>query len=210
MKLSNKILNFHVFINNAVPYLVLPANALRLRITAQQISDLQAFLVSWNAAYPVYATPATHTTASVDEKVKQQLKHDTAVTLTGTDLSTLDIHQDAARRAAIPVPTIAPSISLRMVIHSLMSFFAFDPAHPHDRKKPVDVAKVGIKIAVVKATDPAPTADMYLHHDPTGTTSFDLFFTADQAGMIAYVICFYMNSEGEPGPDSLPLANIII
>ncbi len=223
MKLSQKLADFHTEVNASVPYIA--ANATRLQVSGTKVTSIQIGLTDYNNKYNTYITPATHTEQSVKDihdsydilhpemqALKQTLKHNKDITLTGADYSAIQIHEDASRRNHIPAPTEAPVNTITKQTHLVVYFFTHEPAATNAtaRALPDDVGKIGRKLAVVAATAAPPADAAYVHINDTGSTHYHLTFDPTQEGMKGYLITWYKSPTGEAGPPSAPLVFTII
>jgi hypothetical protein len=238
MKLSQKLSDFNTEVTNSVPFLVTPANVTRLKIDPQTVTDAGNFKTDWDSKYGFYINPSTHTDQSVIdintayhnfhpfmEGVKKMLKHNMTITLTGTDYSNLHIHIDQPHRTHIPRPAFAPANQLIKSTHLVARIFTSNPqpSFENETHLPVDVVKVGRKVAVMfpfitppgpigggGVATPMPSPEQYHSIEAIGSTTFDLVFEPEQEGATAYLITWYLNARGEAGPPSAPYAFKII
>lgn len=225
MKLSQKLADFRAEVTVSVPYIALAANATRLQVSTTKVNSLNTKLTDYTTKFNLYGSPATHTEQSVIdintaydsfhpdiEALKQQLKHNKDIVLTGTDIATINIHVDAPRRKHVPKPTISPVNNAIQHTHLVVTIFTSNPTPPHqtEAKLPDDVSKIGRKLAVVKLDDPVPTDAKYTTLPIIGTTIYDLVFAPEQVNMKAYLITWYINPTGEEGPTSAPYAFDVI
>lgn len=193
-----------------VPYALITGQAGRLGLTAQQILDLPAFLARWNLAYAAYLSPLSYgrlSTAQINalyreikiymDALKQQLKNNPSLVLTEADYIFFDIHKDAVRRGNIPAPTEEAGVESKNVAHLNNEYRAYDVANPTKAGKPKDVKRIKVKLLVLKAITPPPTIDMLVVEMESGAMLFDIPFTIDQVGWIAYVAICFVNDSGE-------------
>ncbi|MHB8261292.1 MAG: hypothetical protein ACYDCN_08890 [Bacteroidia bacterium] len=221
MKLSQKLADFHTEINVSVPYIV--ANAPRLHVTTGTISTvttIQNGETDFNLKYDTYITPATHTEQAITDintsydtlhpimqGLKQTLKHNKSITLTGADYTNIHIHQDAAHRGHIPAPIISPINTVTEIKHLVVYLFSHEPASTGgvtQRALPTDIGKIGRKLAIV-AAGTVPTAAQYVHINDIGSTHYHLVFDPIQVDMKGFLITWYKSPTGEDGPPSPPL-----
>ncbi|HEX7413352.1 MAG TPA: hypothetical protein VF411_04840 [Bacteroidia bacterium] len=222
MKLSQKLADFHAEIAVSVPYIV--ENAPRLQVSTginSTATTIQNGETDYNLKYDKYINPATHTEQSIIDintsydtfhpimqALKQTLKHNKAITLTGADFTAIHIHQDAAHRVHIPAPTISPINTVTVNKHLVVYFFSHAPASTGgvtERSLPTDVGKLGRKVAIVANGAAAPADKDYVHINDTGATHYHLVFDPTQVDMKGYLITWYKSPTGEAGPASLPL-----
>ncbi len=221
---GQKLNTFNTWFPIAVAYLLL--NATRLRISADQILELNSMAGQWIPRWTKYSNMASQTHGSIDDinklydtdngymdRVKMQLKYDMNVELSGDDIATLGIHVDADKRGEVPAYGFAPSGKIVKQTHLLntVDVSSTEAGHADDGKKPVDVARIGMKMVVQKPEAPAPVSSAYLPHPASGSVTVDFAFSADQVGMVAYVIFWYENPKGDNhSPESLALPITII
>jgi hypothetical protein len=237
MKISQRFSDFNTEVSGSVTYLTLPANVTRLKLDALTVTALGDLMTDWNPKWGKYIDPSQHTDGSVIdinsayhvfhpymESLKISLKKNKAITLTGADYTNIHIHQDADHRAHIPRPAIAPANQVIKTSHLITKIFTNNPQPGFENQThlPVDVKKIGRKIAVVAAfpnpippggggpSFPVPSAQQYITLEPIGSTTYDLVFDVEQEGAMAYLITWYMNARGEAGPPSAPFAFRII
>lgn len=223
MKLSQKLADFHTEVGVSVPYIA--ANNTRLQVSSNMVTTIQNSLTDYNTKYTTYINPATHTEQSVKDindaydlfhpqmqDLKQTLKHNRDITLTGADYNAIHIHQDATHRTHVPAPTIAPINTVTKHTHLMVYFFTHEPAATAgtERALPADIGKIGRKMAIVAATAAAPADGAYVHLNNVGTTHFHLMFDPTQVNMKGYLITWYISPTGEAGPTSPPLVFDII
>ncbi|HEX7414436.1 MAG TPA: hypothetical protein VF411_10380 [Bacteroidia bacterium] len=223
MKLSQKLADFHTEIGVSVPYLV--SNGTRLQVATAMETTIQNGLTDFNGKYNIYIAPATHTEQSITDintsydllhpimqSLKQTLKHNKAITLTGADYSAIHIHQDAAHRVHVPKPTISPINTVTNTKHLVVYFFSHEPAATAatERALPVDIGKIGRKLAIVANGAAAPADKDYVHLDDIGNSKYHLVFDPTQVNMKGYLITWYKSPTGEAGPASPPLPFDII
>ena len=200
----------NIYITLLVPYAIVAATATRLGLTAQQVTDITAFLAAWNPVYSAYLAPGTHgdfTTAQVNalyktyklyfDGLKQQLKNNPALTLTEMDYIMFDIHKNATPRLRIPAPFQRAMIALRLTNHLNNEYRVSDEANPTKAVKPADVKRIKVFMLILLATAPPPTIDMLVEEMTVGSMNFDIPFTDDQVGMIAYIAVCFSNDSGD-------------
>jgi hypothetical protein len=219
MELSLEIMHFHSMVNAFSTYLA--ANASRLNAPSGEITKLTNLVNDWNPKLLLYMNPLTHATSTGDirraygklhpfvQKIKNRIKNDENIELTEADLLSLDIKMKRPRRNHVLPRDFAPMLAVISVSHLTAFLFARDPNHLKKRKKPDDVKSIGIKIAFTEVKAPPPADSQYRALNPVGKTRFHLFFKAEDVGMKVYIIAYYLNNRGEPGPDSLPETCIV-
>ena len=225
MKLNQKYSDLHAETDTSVPYLNVPGTSIRLAIPDSRMLSINQDKDRFDKAYGIYANVLTHTEQSlIDveaqyvifhpeiEGLKKQLKSNMDITLTGDDYTGIHIHQDEAHRHKVPAPAFAPGNQVIKQTHLISRIFTNNPNTPHQKEthKPIDVAKVGRTIAKVKIGDPEPAADKYDPLANIGAVQYDLVFNAEDEGLEAYLITWYISPTGEVGPPSKPLKFIII
>ena len=223
MKLSQKFLDFSAEIAVSVPYL--NTNKVRLGVSDAQITALQDYKSNWGTLMDKYIDPEQHVESVVHdvqtlyttfhhylEGVKQQIKNNKTWELTGDDYTSIHIHIDQGHRGHIPRPTVSPANQEIKTSHLVKKIFTSNPqpGKENDVSLPVDVAKIGRKLAVAAATAPAPGPEQYHTLESIGTAIYDLVFAPEQAGAMGYLITYYINSRGEEGPPSEPFSFRII
>jgi len=205
-----------------VPYAIVAGTATRLGLTAQQVTDLTALLAAWSPAYSAYLAPATYgrlTVAQINllyrntkaycDGLKQQLKNNPALVLTEMDYIIFDIHKDVTPRANIPAPEQQAIVTLKASHHLNNEYRVWDAANPTKAGKPTDVRRIKVFLLVLIATATPPTIDMLRLDMTVGSMNFDIPFTEDQIGKIAYVAVCFSNDSGD-GPMSPIIASPII
>ena len=225
MKISQKFANFDSEVNEFVPYAVTPANVIRLRLSTDQTTACTDDLTDWNNKYGLYKGASTHTEQTVIDinnaydtmhqglqNLKKQIKNDATVELTGADYTHLHIHQDASKRHHIPTPDFVPMNTCLKLTHLVAQIFTSNPNPPHEteNKLPVDVDKIGRKIAIVKPTDPEPAISSYHNLEAIGSVIYDIVFDPLNEGAKVWLITCYINARGEEGPSSKPMSFPVI
>ena len=221
MNLSEKLMRFHFFFKAFVAYIDLNFAALGIIPATRTVLD--NMWTAWGPVYDAYTNPNTHGTITITdmialyledlkytEAIKKQVLSNLDIVLTGADYANLDITKPTKKRAKVPPLKYAPSVACFSIVHLLPSFFAFDPFHPTFKRKPKDVAKIGVKIAWTKVDEAAPLLKDYQMQIPENTTEFEFPVTSDKVGLRLWVICFYLSPTGEAGPDSEPIFVVII
>ncbi len=206
---SKTIVFYNIYLTLMIPYAIVAATATRLGLTAQQVTDLTAFQTAWGPTMLAYLSPLTYgrlTTAQINalyravklycDGLKQQLKNNPALTLTEADYIYFDIHKDVAPRAHIPAPTAEASVVLKAANHLNNEYRVSDIANPTKAGKPKDVKKVIVFLVVFSASATPPTHDDMREEMEVGSMNFDIPFTEDQIGKIAYVCVCFANDSG--------------
>lgn len=225
MQISTVYEQFDAEVNFSVVYMALPANVTRLKLEPDQVSSMQGHLEVWNTRFRAYKDPSTHTAQTViDMKeiyddffpeiqgIKQQLKNNKAIHLTGEDISKINIHVDAERRHRVPCPTDTPCsevLSRKHLVAKILTHSS-DPEHSSERRLPDDVDKIGRKMVVQANTDPIPTDDKYIRIESVGTAVYDIVFEQGNEGKRAYLKTCYISPTGEEGPFGEHASFIII
>ena len=204
---SVTIVFYGIYLNLLVPYAI--ANATRLGLTTEQTDELTALLRQWNAAYPVYINPVSYGKLSiatinncysackkVTDALTQQLKTSTAITLVELDYIIFDIHIDSTTKKKQVIPKQTPGVILKSSSHLDNFYKTIDLDDPTSGAKPKGTKRVTIYMLVQKADAPPPTIDMLLPEMTSGTMNFDVPFTSDQVGMIAYIAVCFSNDAG--------------
>ena len=96
----------------------------RLEVSQAQVQAITAFREKWLPLYKKYSTPLTHTRAAVGDMrtiyaegtklmrgLRQQIKHNARVQLSGEDIVALQIHIDNRHRKRAQHITSAPSVT---------------------------------------------------------------------------------------------------
>ena len=207
----------------AIPYMT--ANAERLGITADQLTSITARQTAFVAAHDLYLDPETHTPrvvhtteteylAADDEfrGLQQQMKNNRALEMTDADYDNTFTHRNADRRGRRPTPTVAPANTLLDSKRQTNTIETYKPVEgdTNHRRLDKDVARVGRKVALINSGDPVPTADDYHSLPPSGYGTFTLTWQPEQRGKVCYLITWFENYKGEPGPESAPLEFQII
>ncbi len=222
--ISQRFNNFNTWFSVAIAYLIL--NAVRLRISTGQITALNAMEEAWVPKWTKYSHIATQTHGSIQdindlydadhnymERVKMQLKHDMNVELSGDDTTVLEIHIDADPRGEIPAYPFAPHGEVMRSSHLINSIAisSTEEGHENDGKKPVDVARIGMKRLIINQDAPIPPTSTFLPHPATSTVDFDMSFSADDVGKKCCVVFWFENPKGDNrSPESLVLYFTII
>ena len=206
--LSETILHYDKFLTYAVPYIGL--NGVAMGVTPEQMKFISNIPIDWDPAMDGYANPATHgdaTTAQMNfvyaadnsyfNKVCQQIKINPSYTLSPMDYLVLNIHQDAKRRTTIPAPDQRIGIVCKSFSHLNNVYQVFDIANLTHGGKPKDVRGIIYKMLILKSDAPFPTLDQLITIGEVSTMIFDVPFTLDQLGMIAYIAVCFVNNAGE-------------
>ncbi len=224
MLLSQEYMDFKIETDVSVPYLHTPGTRERLLIPESRVVSIDTHKADFDAAYDEYLNPTKHTNPTIMNikkaykifrpemnGLKKQLKAHLDVKLLGADYGSLYIHKDSSRRRKVPAPKFAPHNSESSRSKSVVQIFTSNPNPPHDsaKSRPVDVAKIGRKMAIVAFGAPEPTQDKYITLDTTGSVSYKLIFKPEDKGKEAWLITWYISPSGESGPPSIPLSFII-
>ncbi len=219
---SRTLVFYNIYLSIMLPYAIVSANATRLGLTAQQVTDLTGFLAAWNTAYANYISPLTYgrlTTAQINalyklykaycDGIKQQLKNNPALSLSELEYIIFDIHKNVIPRAHIPAPTAEASVTLRAANHLNNEYRASDIANPTKGGKPTDVKKVIVFLLVLPADKPAPTHADLNEEMESGSMIFDIPFTENLIGEIAYVAVCFANDSGRGNMSAIIASPII-
>jgi hypothetical protein len=223
MSYSEEFTRFNAEVNVSVPYMLLPANTSRLKLDPAQVASLSNHLTEWNIRFPLYDSPLTHLPETVIDiqnlygifhpeiqGIKQQIKKSKSITLIGTDYEAIQIHQDVERRTHVPRPTITPGNEVLHRDPRKVKIFTLNPHAETEKKLPVDVEKVGHKLAVTSADIQPPPPESYSRIENVGSAIYDIEFQPNQAAMRGWLITCYINPTGEEGPWSDPVDFIIV
>ncbi len=218
MKFSQKYFDFEAESKTFVEYATDPANVTRLKLGSTLPGELTSLRADWSDIYAKYLDPATHYLVIKDisdaydtfhtkiQAVKAMLKANILITLISQDYTSLNIHEDAEKRAHVPRPGFAPANTVIKQTHLVVQIFTSNPNPPHEKETnlPEDVTKIGRKIAYGKPGENPPALDLYHHIEPIGSTIYEIIFSAENLGAMAYIMTCYMNNRGEEGPYSKP------
>jgi hypothetical protein len=193
-------------------------NATRLQVSGGKMTSLNGQLAEWSPLYLAYKDPLTKSESQHDievlyaafnkdvEDLKAQLKANTDITLTGTDILRLFIHVDLAPRHFVSVPNITPTNSCSKYAVGVNKIYTGNPTEGHttDRHLPDDVAKIGRAIAFVNHYQPVPARSAFVNMSSIGTTSYDIIIPTENRHQVAYIITWYISNRGENGGESDP------
>ena len=206
----------------SIPYILLPTNVTRFGLGTTIVGSITAHFADWNVKFPLYCDPETQTKPAIlamkllyEEfhpeilKVKKFIKDNPNITLTSKDYTKINIHQDADTRTHIARPTIIPGNNKEDQKGVNIQIFTFDPAHDTDKKLPVDVAKIGRKIAIVADKDAIPHPDDYKYIEATGSAVWKHVFKSEDLGKKIWITTCFINPTGEEGPWSEPISFMI-
>ncbi len=225
MKLNQKYADFMAEMAVTVPYLLITGTPARLGVSTTRMASITTNNGILIGKYGIYADPNTHTPASVANvkaiydifhpeilALRQQLKNDMDITLTGEDCAALFIHIDVEKRTKVPAPKFSPINHIEKRTHLVATVFTSNPNPPHDteKSKPVDVAQIGRKMIIVELDEALPAQDKYVPLNSIGVTVYDIVFQLEEIGKVAYLITWYISPTGETGPVSDPLKINII
>ena len=207
---SKTIVFYDIYIRYMVPYITDPANVTRFGLTPTFVSDLNGHSASWGIDIPKYLDPKTYgrlttATANADYKsfkafndgMKQTLKNNPSIVLTEEDYLTLDIHKDSNRRTEAHTPGFTPGVLLQYTSELNNRYIVIDLANPRSGAKPPKVTRIKVKMLVQDASRTAPTIDMLVAEMEVGSMDFDIPFTEDQVGKIAYIAVCFSNDAGD-------------
>lgn len=192
------------------------ANAIRLGISAAEVTRLFALLTAFLLAYARYTNPDTHGQAAVHAMkvadknafavilpLRQKLKY--SGLLKPRDYLALGIHENKTSRTHAAVPNTVPDFML-IAWHPLLLIFALHNG-THRTALPRR-HKIAIEIAIVEA-GVIPTESDYRFHNPSSRSRFKFIFDAHQIGMHIYVRIAFENNAGR-GQLSPPKQAIIV
>jgi hypothetical protein len=214
-------MQYHWFLKSFSNYI--NTNYVRLGISSDQKDAIVLLWTNWVPKMNAYTDPNTYGSISITDinalyiatkfittGVQGQVSSNPSVTLSGADYANLGIAKPKAHRTHVPAVRFAPIVTCISNTTLMPVFFAFNPSMPTKKKKPKDVAAIGVKIAFVGAGDPPPAAAAYVTQDSEGNTEFEMIVTADKVGKEMWIICFYISPTGEAGPDSAPFMVVIV
>jgi len=212
---SIEIVLYNIYLTYLVQYLSTGGNAARLGVSTTQMTALTNMLTAWTVKYNLYIDPGTHseittgdintlydTDSAYTDALKQQIKNVLNLVLTTADYKYTQINKDAARRGSIPVPEQECEVGLRSSSHLKNIFTVSDVDNPTKRGKPVDVARIGVKILVRAVTTPAapdPTLDDLLRVADSGSMKIIQNWLDTQVGFEGFISTCFLNEKGEEG-----------
>ena len=218
---SVTIVFYNLYFGFYVPYAIDIANQTRLGISDDQKDELIELKKKWDDAFTNYTGPETYGKLSIAVQTKvyrmcklvtdgltQQLKTSKSITLEELDFIIFNIHKDASK-GKIPKPTAIASVVQRLVSHLNNEYQASNVADPTSGAKPFQVKRLKIVMLVLDAKAAIPTIDMLKPEMESGSMRFDIPFTEDQIGMIAYIAVCFSNDAGD-GEYSAIIASPII
>ncbi len=213
MVLSAKYLEFHIRFMILVPYVT--ENAERLKLPEEFIELLDDYWENWGEEFNGYISPLTQYLSDISTQyatcfeflagLRTRLKSDTRIKLNTGDKEFLQINDNTKSVGKIPVTGFAPSLACIFQTIRMVRFFAFDPTHPHKKKKPEGAGFIGIMIAYINQGEPAPKPDDYRRQLPEKKSIFEIAYSADKAKMILYIKVYYVSPTGEAGKESKPV-----
>lgn len=213
MILSAKYLEFHIRFMILVPYLIEEAE--RLKLPYKFIELLEELWEKWEEEFNKYISPREQIRSNISREydkcfeflagLRTRLKSDTTLKLDGNDKEYIQINLNTKSIGKIPVTNFAPVLACILQTERMVKFFAFDPKHPHKKKKPHGAAFIGIKIAFVKQGGEAPASDDYKTQLQEKKSIFELSYPAHKLKMILYIIVYYISPTGEAGRESKPI-----
>jgi hypothetical protein len=225
MRISQRYSLYNNEVNSFVSYMSKPGNATRLKVSAEQLSEIQNLLADWQPKFAAYMNPDTHNDISVAainnaykkvhpvlQSLKKQLKSNKSISLIALDYGELYIHQNKPRRAHIPRPFNCPTNEVLLQHHLVVKIFSRNPddLRNNRRKLPDDVAKIGRKLAIVNSDVWQPAPELYQYLDTIGYSRYVLKFDPEDVGKCGWLITWYINPRGEAGPPSEPCHFYII
>ena len=206
---SVTIVFYNLYFGFYVPYAIDPANQARLGISDDQKAELIDLKKQWDNAFTNYTEPTTYGKLSVatvnrmyrickliTDGITQQLKNNKGISLLDLDFIIFNIHINNAK-SKILKPSEQAGLILKSVNHLNNEFQAIDIADPTDGAKPKYVKRLKIVMLVLDAKAAIPTIDMLKAEMESGSMRFDIPFTEDQIGMIAYVAVCFSNDSGD-------------
>ncbi len=210
MILSAKYLEFHIRFMILVPYV--HDNAERLHLPESFIELLDEHWDNWEEEFNGYISPITQHLSDISNEyttcfeflagLRTRLKGDTTLQLNAADKAYLEINDKTKSVGKIPVTDFSPSLACIFQTHLMIRFFAFDPKHPHKKKKPEGAGFIGIMIAYTNQGEPTPAQDDYRTLLPEKKSIFEISYPADKAKMILYIKVYYISPTGEAGKAS--------
>ena len=196
----------------------------RLEVSQAQVQAITAFREKWLPLYKKYSTPLTHTRAAVGDMrtiyaegtklmrgLRQQIKHNARVQLTGEDQTALQIHIDRRTHKHAQHITSAPTIVEVGINHRKNIFrvrYIGNECEMYGRLPKSN--RLMIRIAHV-APDAAPPADnQYGEVKSSGSATITLNPPDDvKRGARGFITVCYVNTLGQMSPWSTPLEFII-
>lgn len=139
----------------------------------------------------------------------QSIKTNPGIVLTEDDYLILGIHKDATTKNKQVKPTAEAGVVFKSANILNNEYKAIDLANTTSSAKPTGTSRVKIFLLVQAADAPPPTIEKLMQENTSGTMAFDIPFTEDQVGMIAYVAVCFSNDAGD-GPMSAIIASPII
>ncbi len=210
--------NFDAEMTVFVGHINAAGNATRLQVSPAKVLSLNNKKLLWDPLYLKYKDPLTKAESQKDledlfalfnkeiEALKEQLKANSDITLTGTDILRLFIHVDAERRHYVEVPNIAPVNSCIKYAVGDNKIYVGNPTegHTNDRHLPDDVVKIGRAIVYINHYLPITARNTFTEISSVGSTTFDILVAPENRHKVGYIITWYINNRGDKGPESDP------
>ena len=220
--LAKEYADFDGYLKTMPPYLA--EHFARLDVSQAQLQAINAYREKWLPIYARYREPDTHTRAAVGDMrtiyaegtklmrgLRQQIKHNARVQLTGEDQTALQIHIDRRTHKHAQHITSAPTIVEVGINHRKNIFrvrYIGNECEMYGRLPKSN--RLMIRIAHV-APDAAPPADnQYGEVKSSGSATITLNPPNDvKRGARGFITVCYVNTLGQMSPWSAPLEFII-
>ncbi|MEI6487409.1 MAG: hypothetical protein WCP52_00530 [Bacteroidota bacterium] len=218
---SKTIVYYDIYLRFMIEYVTDPANVTRLQVGPTVVTDLNTKKGVWDTDMKGYLNPETYgklNTATINsdykefrpltDALKQTLKNNPAIVLTEKDYLIIDIHKDA-KPSASKKPNETPTLLLKTANHLNNEYRVFDIANPTSGAKPKGTKRIKVIMLVQDAGIPAPSLDKLKPEMDSGSMTFDIPFTIDQVGKIAYIAVCFSNDAGDSAYSAIIASPII-
>ena len=214
---------FNEEVNIAIPYLK-AKNAEVFKLDANFVQELTDYLGEWQTLWAKTQDKTTRTSTLVEARNILRGKFEKAYhdmqravkyssrrsTFSNEDLDKLFIHRDK-KPHRIPVPTVAPALSIVNLRQGEIDLKISDPELPdlNHRALPADIDRTHLLIAIVPVGAAAPVdAAFHLFQTATKATAMLQFGEADFRKVV-YIKAEFVNTKGEVGPRSEAINAVI-
>ena len=187
------------------------ANAIRLGVTADQVTTFLENVSAYSTAYSAYLNPNTHnaitiatmrsaydTSLNFVRPLRQQVKNG-AATVTDDDYANLFIHKDKPTSTPSVRPDTAPALVFLGAVHLNQTYEAqIQSTEGVNRVALPQGVQIARELAVV-ATGTVPTEADYFPMDLVGRGRFNVMFVNAQVGMVAQLAMLLCIPTGRKG-----------
>jgi len=224
MKTNKIYVDFDAKLTVILALILTTTNITRYQLLSPLVTKINNLKTEWDTIFAAYTSPLGHlpgTTAQMEdiyerlfpliEQIIKFIEFNPNIVLSTEEKTNLFIVDKAEKRGHIARPTIISSNNLEFQNKVVVKILTYHVTPPDElqKKLPVDVAKIGRKIAIMKDLEATPKPEDYVKIESTGYAVWEYVFDEAALKSRIWVRTCYINNTGEEGPWSDPLDFIL-